>query len=186
MRSPLFCYIIGRIDIMNSIDIQYFDVPCGRLILGSYLNYICICDWMCNRYRESIDKRIQRVLEASFTVRPSAVIDRTKMELEEYFKGIRMQFDIPLQMIGTEFQKQVWQFLSTIPYGTTLSYGAEAEYMGRPSAVRAVANANGANPIAIVVPCHRVIGRNGALTGYAGGTDVKRYLLQLEQKYHSF
>lgn len=166
---------------MNTVDIQYFGTPCGRLILGGYGGRLCLCGWMSDRHRERIDQRIQRMLKARFIVQPSEIVSRTIAELEEYFQGTRMLFDIPLLMLGTEFQKQVWQCLCTIPYGATLSYGAEAERMGKPSAVRAVANANGANPIAILVPCHRVIGSDGTLTGYGGGMDVKRFLLQLER-----
>lgn len=170
------------IDFMDTVDIQYYDAPCGRLILGSYDGQLCLCDWMSDRHRERIDERVQRMLKARFAVQPSETVSRTMAELEEYFNGARTQFDIPLLMVGTEFQKQVWQCLCTIPYGTTLSYGAEAERMGKPSAVRAVANANGANPIAILVPCHRVIGSDGTLTGYGGGVDIKHFLLQLEKK----
>lgn len=167
---------------MDTIDIQYFDAPCGRLVLGGYDGRLCLCDWTGDRHRERIDGRVQRMLKARFVVQSSEIVCRAMAELEGYFKGTRMQFDIPLLMVGTEFQKRVWQCLGTIPYGTTLSYGAEAERMGKPSAVRAVANANGANHIAVLVPCHRVIGSNGSLTGYGGGTDIKRFLLQLEQK----
>ena len=101
--------------------------------------------------------------------------------MDEYFLKRRKHFDIPLLFAGTDFQKQVWQSLLTIPYGQTLSYGALAANIGCPKAVRAVANANGANALSIFVPCHRVIGGNRSLTGYGGGVEAKRFLLDLER-----
>ena len=101
-------------------------------------------------------------------------------QLEEYFAGRRRQFDLPLDLHGTEFQKRCWQELLKIPYGETRSYADVARAIGNPSAVRAVGLANGQNPIAIIVPCHRVIGSDGSLTGYGGGLETKRKLLELE------
>lgn len=98
-------------------------------------------------------------------------------QLREYFAGARSEFDLPLAPRGTAFQRQVWEALRPIPHGTTTSYGAIAGSIGRPTASRAVGAANGRNPIAIVVPCHRVVGSTGALTGYGGGIDRKRWLL---------
>ncbi|BAS58799.1 MULTISPECIES: methylated-DNA--[protein]-cysteine S-methyltransferase [Leptolyngbya] len=102
-------------------------------------------------------------------------------QLTEYFAHQRQQFDLPLEPQGTPFQKQVWQLLTEIPFGQTISYGTLAKQTGNPTASRAVGAANGRNPIAIVVPCHRVIAANGALTGYAGGVDRKQWLLRHEQ-----
>lgn len=101
-------------------------------------------------------------------------------QLEEYLSGNRQQFDLPLSFYGTEFQVKVWKALLEIPYGKTASYGDIAAAVGNPKACRAVGMANHANPIVIVVPCHRIIGANGSLTGYGGGLEVKRRLLQLE------
>jgi methylated-DNA-[protein]-cysteine S-methyltransferase len=101
-------------------------------------------------------------------------------QLDEYFASARRSFDLPLRPTGTAFQEQVWQSLLTIPFGTTESYGGLAHRMDNPKAVRAVGRANGANPIAIVIPCHRVIGTDGSLTGYGGGIERKRWLLQHE------
>ncbi|MGH3958787.1 methylated-DNA--[protein]-cysteine S-methyltransferase [Mycobacterium sp.] len=103
-------------------------------------------------------------------------------QLGAYFTEERTDFDVELSMTGTEFQRRVWHALRTIPYGETRSYGEIAEQIGAPGAARAVGLANGRNPIAIIVPCHRVIGANGSLTGYGGGLDRKRSLLELEQK----
>ena len=107
-------------------------------------------------------------------------LDEVARQLDEYFAGKREQFDIALAAPGTPFQREVWHALQRIPYGTTCSYSDLAQHIGRPRAVRAVGTANGANPISIIVPCHRVIGSNGTLTGYAGGVERKQMLLELE------
>ena len=109
-----------------------------------------------------------------------AVLDQAARELEEYFAGRRRRFAVPLDAAGTAFQKQVWQALRAIPFGELRSYRDVAEQLGKPRAVRAVGAANGRNPIPIVVPCHRVVGSNGQLTGFAGGLNAKRALLALE------
>jgi methylated-DNA-[protein]-cysteine S-methyltransferase len=111
------------------------------------------------------------------------ILQQTERELAEYFAGHRTAFDVPLEMIGTVFQKSVWAALLTIPYGETRSYGQIARQLGNPKASRAVGAANGKNPISIITPCHRAIGSNGALTGFAGGLDAKRYLLALENAF---
>lgn len=108
------------------------------------------------------------------------ILVRAVKQLQEYFAGTRNQFDLELDFVGTDFQKQVWQALLTIPFGETRSYRQIAEQIGNPSAVRAVGAANGKNPISIVAPCHRVIGASGKLTGFAGGLEVKQLLLTLE------
>ena len=109
------------------------------------------------------------------------VLRQAVTQLDEYFAGLRNEFDLPLAATGTDFQNQVWQALTTIPYGETWSYQDLANAIGNPKAVRAVGLANGKNPISIVVPCHRVIGKSGKLTGYAGGVERKQRLLALEQ-----
>jgi methylated-DNA-[protein]-cysteine S-methyltransferase len=109
------------------------------------------------------------------------ILDETRRQLDKYFAGKLRAFDLPLAPQGTEFQKRVWQALLTIPYGATRSYGQQAAAIGQPNASRAVGLANGRNPISIIVPCHRVIGSNGSLTGYGGGMDRKKFLLDLEQ-----
>lgn len=106
-----------------------------------------------------------------------------KRQLAEYFSGARKVFDLPLAMAGTDFQKRCWAALREIPYGETRSYGDMARAVGSPKAFRAVGMANHRNPIAIIVPCHRVVGSNGSLTGFGGGLDVKAFLLSLEKKY---
>lgn len=108
--------------------------------------------------------------------------DEVYCQITEYLSGVRRTFTLPLCPQGTVFQKRVWDALCTIGYGQTCSYSDIAAKIGSPRASRAVGGANHRNPIAIIIPCHRVIGKNGALTGYAGGMDIKRYLLELEQK----
>ncbi|MBE5250930.1 methylated-DNA--[protein]-cysteine S-methyltransferase [Mixta mediterraneensis] len=108
------------------------------------------------------------------------VLCEAEKQLLEYFAGARQQFTLTLDFAGTEFQKKVWQALVAIPFGETRSYRQIAEQIGHPTAMRAVGAANGKNPLSIVAPCHRVIGANGKLTGFAGGLDVKAFLLQLE------
>jgi methylated-DNA-[protein]-cysteine S-methyltransferase len=109
------------------------------------------------------------------------VVKSTLDQLGEYFNGARTAFDVPLDLHGTEFQVATWKSLAGIPYGKTISYGEQAASIGRPKAVRAVGGANGRNPVAIVLPCHRVIGANGSLTGFGGGIAVKQWLLQHER-----
>lgn len=111
----------------------------------------------------------------------TALLERASRQLEEYFAGKRKQFDLPLSLRGTEFQRQVWAALGDIPYGETRSYGQIAQAVGRPKAVRAVGMANHRNPISIIVPCHRVVGADGSLTGYGGGLENKKFLLALER-----
>lgn len=106
-----------------------------------------------------------------------------KTQLDEYFLGDLRKFDLDLAPAGTEFQREAWAALLKIPYGETRSYSEQAATIGRPKAVRAIGAANGRNPISIVVPCHRVVGKNGSLTGFAGGVDVKQRLLDLEKKH---
>ena len=114
---------------------------------------------------------------------PHSVLQTAIRQLDEFFAGKRKTFDVPLALRGTAFQLEVWRALSKIPYGATRSYTQIAESIGRPAATRAVGAANGANPIPIIVPCHRVIGSNGSLTGFGGGIDVKRWLLDFEAGY---
>ncbi len=109
------------------------------------------------------------------------VLVETEAQLRDYFAGTRDRFDLPLDMAGTDFQKRVWAQLLAIPFGETRTYGEIARAIGSPNAVRAVGGANGRNPISIVAPCHRVIGGNGTLTGFAGGLEAKRYLLAHER-----
>lgn len=162
------------------ISIGYFTTPVGELILGSYEGKLCLADWRYRKKREQIDSRLQKGLNAQYVEENSEVIEVTITQLEEYFTHKRKVFDIPLLMLGTDFQNSVWEGLIKIPYGKTASYLELAKNVGNEKAVRAVASANGANAISILIPCHRIIGSDGSLTGYAGGLDVKKKLLELE------
>jgi methylated-DNA-[protein]-cysteine S-methyltransferase len=110
-----------------------------------------------------------------------APFSETKQQLNEYFAGTLIEFNLPIQLHGTAFQQKVWKVLKTIPYGVTMSYGELAKQLNQPNASRAVGLANGKNPVSIVVPCHRVIGANGKLTGYGGGIERKQWLLSHER-----
>lgn len=115
-------------------------------------------------------------------VKNHPILTKVEIQLNEYFKGERTTFDIPIDPAGTEFQKNVWKQLSKIPYGKTITYGEQAKRLSKPTASRAVGAANGKNPIGIIVPCHRVVGASGSLTGFAGGIEAKKFLLDLEKK----
>lgn len=164
----------------KKIIVRRYEAPCGGLVLGAYGDNLCLCDWESAR-RGHVRDRLLRLLDVEFVTGSSEVLDKAAAQLDEYFAGQRRTFDIPLLFVGTVFQKTVWNELLKIPYGETISYGEMAKRIGKPDAVRALASANGANSISIFAPCHRVIGSDGSLTGYAGGLKAKEYLLKLEK-----
>lgn len=165
----------------NKILVQHYASPCGELLLGSVGDELCLCNWTGGRHHGRVDKRLQSLLQADYEMAPSAVTIEAARQLDEYFARRRTQFDVPLRFAGTPFQLRVWHALLEIPYGQTVSYGELARQIGVPSAVRAVANANGANAISIFAPCHRVVGSTGSLTGYGGGLAAKQFLIELEK-----
>ena len=165
---------------MNKIKIQYFKTPVGEIILGSYDNKLCMADWRYRKMRTSIDARLQKGLNNTYVEEDSTVLKLAREQLDAYFQGKRKIFDVPLLLVGTQFQKSVWQGLTKIPFGTTASYLDLAKSINNEKAIRAVASANGANAISIFIPCHRIIGSDGSLVGYAGGLDVKKKLLEIE------
>jgi len=166
---------------MNQINIQYFKTKYGEFILGSYDEKLCMVDFRYRKMRKTIDNRIKKGLNAEFIEQDDEILQKTRVLLDEYFNMQRKEFDIPILMVGTDFQKSIWEALIKVPYGTTSTYLQLAKEIGNEKAVRAVANANGANSIGIIIPCHRIIGTNGELTGYAGGLPLKKRLLELEQ-----
>lgn len=169
---------------MDTIKIHHYSSPAGEMILGSFGDKLCICDWAVEKRRATIDRRISRHLNAAYKeAAPTEVIKRAISQLDEYFAGLRRHFAIPLVFTGSSFQSTVWSELVNIPYATTISYAELARRIHRPKAVRAVASANATNPISIFVPCHRVIGSNGTLTGYGGGLEAKSFLLSLEASH---
>ncbi|MGQ0841886.1 methylated-DNA--[protein]-cysteine S-methyltransferase [Actinokineospora sp.] len=129
-----------------------------------------------------LDRQRHRPVPDTFGTPDAGAFGAVGEQLSAYFAGTLTEFDLPIVFVGTEFQRTVWQALCDIPYGETVSYGELAERIGKPTAARAVGLANGKNPISVVVPCHRVVGSTGDLTGYGGGVDRKRYLLDFEKR----
>lgn len=173
---------------MQGVQFVYtriYNSPCGDLILGEAGSRLCLCNWTKEMHPGMVERRLRRLLNARFVEADGDVVTETARQLDEYFAGKRSVFDLPLLHTGTDFQKAVWNFLPVIRYGETMSYQALAEALDVPRAVRAVANAVGANALSIIVPCHRIVGSGGGLTGYAGGLNVKKYLLALEKTYLS-
>ena len=136
--------------------------------------------------RQRVDNRIKKGLMADYIEKDNSVLSETRVQLNEYLANTRSDFTIPIQLVGSEFQKTVWEALLEVPYGSTSTYSKIAKDINNIKAVRAVANANGANSISIIIPCHRIIGSNGELTGYAGGLPAKEKLLKLENNYDLF
>jgi methylated-DNA-[protein]-cysteine S-methyltransferase len=149
----------------------YFDTPIGELLLAGEADSLSMIGFPKGAMRRDPET------DWIYNEAPFEIVRR---QLAEYFSGERKDFDLPLSLSGTEFQVEVLEALLQIPYGETMSYGAVAKQIGRPKAVRAVGAANGRNPIPIIVPCHRVIGTSGDLTGFGGGLDTKAALLRLE------
>ena len=165
---------------MNYIQIQEYKSPVGELIIGVFEEKVCICDWKYRKQRQMIDERIKKSFNADYIIENTPIIQETIQQLQDYFAQKRFFFDLPLVFAGTDFQRKVWDELQKIPFGTTLSYLQLSKNLNNPLAIRAVATANGANAISIIVPCHRIIGSKGELVGYAGGLNAKKKLLAME------
>ena len=160
---------------------QVFPSPAGDLLVGECEGALCLCDWLIDpSRREAMARRMQKELHAVFLPGDTPLLHEARTQLQAYFEGERQTFTLPLRLVGTAFQQEIWEVLRKIPYGKTCSYLSVAQQIGRPRAVRAVANAIGANPLSLFIPCHRVIGKSGDLTGYAGGLAAKRLLLAQE------
>ena len=166
---------------MNQINIQYYKTKIGELILGSFDGKLCLLDFRYRKMRITVDNRIKKGLDAEFVEQDSEFLAKIREQLNEYLNGGRKEFDIPLLMVGSDFQKSAWEALMKVPYGKTSTYLNLAKTIKNEKVVRAVANANGANSIGLIIPCHRIIGSNGELVGYSGGLPVKKQLLKLEQ-----
>ncbi|CRM52175.1 Methylated-DNA--protein-cysteine methyltransferase, constitutive [Pseudomonas sp. 31 R 17] len=154
---------------------KFMPSPVGQLTLVARNGKLGAVLWETER-----ENRVR--LGELHEVNDSPVLLETERQLAEYFAGTRNRFELELDFYGTDFQRQVWQALLTIPFGETRSYSQIARQIGNPNAVRAVGAANGRNPISIIAPCHRVVGASGALTGFAGGLEAKQYLLTLEDR----
>jgi AraC family transcriptional regulator of adaptative response/methylated-DNA-[protein]-cysteine methyltransferase len=155
--------------------------PLGPMLAGATDDALCLLEFTDRRMLETQLERIARALRAVLVPGEGEILRRAATEMEEYFGGTRRAFTVPMRTAGTPFQESVWKELREIPYGETRSYGEQAARIGRPDAVRAVARANGDNRIAIMIPCHRVIGSDGKLTGYGGGLWRKQRLLEIER-----
>lgn len=159
------------------------DMPLGPMILAATEQGLSFAEFTDRRSFDKIVGRVERMTGQQCTEGHLPVMDTTEEQLREYFAGTRQVFDLPLYLAGSPFQVKVWEALLEIPYGITRSYKQQAIVVGDLAAIRAVASANGQNGLAIIVPCHRVIGSDGSLTGYGGGLDRKKWLLEHEQKY---
>jgi AraC family transcriptional regulator of adaptative response/methylated-DNA-[protein]-cysteine methyltransferase len=172
-----------RLDGANVVHVRRITTPLGLMLVGATEDALCLLEFVDRRLLPAQIERIRKVLDSVFVPGTNAVIDETARQLSEYFSGERAAFDLPLELCGTDFQREVWQALIEIGYGSTRSYADVAGSLGRDAAVRAVGRANGMNAIAIVVPCHRVVGADGKLTGYGGGLWRKQRLLDLEAEH---
>ncbi len=160
-----------------SLIYRFVDSPVGRLKLMASAKGLAAILWHNDSpHRVRLPEDFDLIEDGK-----SKILDAAEEQLQEYFAGERREFSLPLDLRGTAFQQSVWEALLAISYGETKTYGQIAKQLGDPNAVRAVGAANGRNPVSIVVPCHRVIGASGKLTGFAGGLDAKAHLLRLEQ-----
>jgi AraC family transcriptional regulator of adaptative response/methylated-DNA-[protein]-cysteine methyltransferase len=162
---------------------QTIDTPIGLMVAGAVKEGICLLEFSDRKMLNTEYKILKKYLQTDLTDGNNDHLNDLRRELGEYFSGIRKGFSVPLVYTGTDFQKSVWDELMRIPFGITRSYGEQAAALGNTLSVRAVAGANGMNKISIVVPCHRVIGENGNLTGYGGGLWRKKWLLEHEMKF---
>lgn len=166
--------------------------PCGSMLLAATATELMLADWITgdcaapSPSHESVTRNLRYLLRAfpadMVADNSSPLLAQATAQLDEYFNGIRRSFSVPLKFAGTSFQRRVWEELLAIPYGSTLSYGEVAARIGMPGAARGVAAAIGANRMSVFVPCHRVIGVDGSMTGYAGGLQAKRFMLYLESR----
>nr|WP_284462026.1 methylated-DNA--[protein]-cysteine S-methyltransferase [Chryseobacterium sp.] len=163
------------------IDLKRIETILGTMVACADEHGICLLEFSDRKALPTELKNISKYFNANIVQGENPHFTILEKELSEYFDGKLTQFTVPLSPVGTAFQKQIWDILQKIPYGTTRSYQQQADILGAPKSVRAVANANGLNKISILIPCHRVIGSNGQLTGYGGGIWRKQKLLELEK-----
>ena len=180
MMGPIFTDISDNCHLIRGI----VETPLGNMQALVSENGVVLCDFVDRSETAREMSGLMRLLPGCRVVDGGHVyLDRLRAELDEYFVGRRKEFRIPMHLVGTPFQVRVWQTLLQIPYGTTITYAQQARMIGNPAAVRAVAAANGRNRLPILVPCHRVIGADGSLTGYSGGVGRKAELLRLEHRF---
>ncbi len=162
----------------GAVTYDEMDSPVGKLTIITSPEGLHAILWDIDRKNQKYEKMISDLSKS----KDEKILVQTQKQLIEYFQGKRKAFDLPLVLAGTDFQMQAWNQLLKIPYGTTTSYAEQAEKIGNKNKARAVGMANGLNPISIIIPCHRVVGSNGHLVGFAGGIEKKAYLLRLEQE----
>ena len=167
----------------DKIVYRELESPVGKLIIGATSQGCCLLEYEDRGGLVKIQRRITRQYKLEMTRGTNAFLDQLDLELGQYFKGLRKIFSMPLDVRGTPFQRAVWKQLLNIPYGETRTYGEIAALVGKPLAFRAMGRANGDNPLAVVIPCHRVVQHDGKLRGYGGGLWRKEYLLSLENRH---
>jgi len=165
------------------ISVALIETEVGTIMAGATDKGICLLEFADSKKLERELEQLIMLFKAPLIENENTHFITLREQLDKYFKGELREFSVPLDLMGTDFQRHAWLGLLNIPYGSTTTYAKQAEALGKPSAVRAVANANGKNRISIILPCHRVIGTDGSLTGYGGGLWRKKRLLELEQSY---
>ena len=170
---------------MQIITITTIATPVGEMQAGCAEAGVCLLDYADSRYLEGDLALLSKSMQATIVRGSHRHLTALERQLGEYFAGSRQTFDLPLTLQGTAFQEKAWRALLSVPYGEVISYARQAALMGMPKAVRAAANANARNRITIVIPCHRIIGANGSLTGYGGGLKRKEWLLKLEAQHRA-
>ena len=181
--KSLFGHSPSNHETTNIINITRILTPLGPMFACAVSNGICLLEFTDRRMLEFELKGLTKLLNAKIVYGNTIHFDNLRQQLGEYFDGNRIEFDLPIVAPGSVFQKQVWNQLIKIPYGSTLTYKQQAITLNKPGSIRAVAKANGFNRIAIIIPCHRVIGVNGNLTGYGGGVWRKKWLLEFEAQH---
>lgn len=164
------------------VNVARMETSLGVMVAAATEKGVCLFEFADYKLLDLELKQLASAFKAPLVLGDNPHLEALKLQLDQYFNGERQEFDIPLDLVGTEFQKKVWLSLLQVPYGCTTTYAKQANLLGRPTAVRAVANANGKNKISIILPCHRVIGTDGTLTGYGGGMWRKKKLLEFERR----
>lgn len=164
----------------NTLHAQIVPTSLGEMLAICSATGLCLLEFVGQARSDSEIRQIAQAKQGQILFQSNDLLKEVAEQVQSYFSGSLKNFSVPLDFVGTDFQQRVWRILQTIPYGKTLSYAEQAAKLGNPKAVRAVAAANGRNKISIIIPCHRVIGSNGKLTGYAGGLSRKQFLLDLE------
>lgn len=181
--KDITAYSMSDLQGKTLISMALLTTPIGPMFVCATDKGVCLLEFFNRKDMTGQLNRLEALINGVIVIAENEYTLAVKKQLDQYFIGERHQFELPLFIPGTQFQQQVWQCLTTIDYGTTSSYQQQAENLGNPKAIRAMASANGRNRLAIIIPCHRVIGKDGSLTGYAGGLERKQWLLDHEKKH---